>query len=293
MMASGLPGDAMTLPSDGHVHTEWSWDAPAGSMEASCARAIELGLPSIAFTEHADFAPWVVEPESLPRLPNSFRVHVTPEGIFQPPVLDVAGYLECVRRCRDRFPALRILSGVEMSEPHWFSDRAGSLVRTTDFDRILGSVHSVQGSEGYIYIDRLYKTWPADQVVRAYLAEVLRMVESSSVFEALAHIDYPIRAWPEQAGLYDPVAFEEEYRSVLNALARTGRALEVNTRVPLHAQLVRWWYEVGGQSICFGSDAHDPTRVALDFVDAAAMVEAQGFRPGRSPHDFWTKSAVL
>ena len=69
-----------TLPSDGHVHTEWSWDAESGSMEASCARAIELGLPSIAFTEHADFAPWVVEPESIPRLPNSFRVHLTPEG---------------------------------------------------------------------------------------------------------------------------------------------------------------------------------------------------------------------
>ena len=37
------------VPPDNHVHTEWSWDAAAGSMEASCARALELGLPSIAF----------------------------------------------------------------------------------------------------------------------------------------------------------------------------------------------------------------------------------------------------
>jgi histidinol-phosphatase (PHP family) len=80
---------------------------------------------------------------------------------------------------------------------------------------------------------------------------------------------------------------------VLTALARTSRALEVNTRVPLHAQVVRWWHEVGGHSVCFGSDAHDPTRVALDFAEAAEMVEAQGFRPGRSPYDFWTRSAVL
>jgi hypothetical protein len=49
-------------------------------MEASCERAIELGLPSIAFTEHADFVPWVVEPESLPQLPNSFLAHVTTEA---------------------------------------------------------------------------------------------------------------------------------------------------------------------------------------------------------------------
>ena len=43
------------LPPDGHVHTEWSWDAANGSMEQSCAHAVALGLPSIAFTEHADF----------------------------------------------------------------------------------------------------------------------------------------------------------------------------------------------------------------------------------------------
>ena len=39
---------APMLPPDNHVHTEWSWDAYAGSMEQSCARALELGLPSIA-----------------------------------------------------------------------------------------------------------------------------------------------------------------------------------------------------------------------------------------------------
>jgi histidinol-phosphatase (PHP family) len=52
------------LPPDGHVHSEWSWDAIAGSMERSCARAVELGLPSIAFTEHADFTRSVVAPRA-------------------------------------------------------------------------------------------------------------------------------------------------------------------------------------------------------------------------------------
>ena len=42
------------LPPDLHVHTEWSWDAPRGDMERSCERALEIGLPAIAFTEHAD-----------------------------------------------------------------------------------------------------------------------------------------------------------------------------------------------------------------------------------------------
>jgi histidinol-phosphatase (PHP family) len=76
---------------------------------------------------------------------------------------------------------------------------------------------------------------------------------------------------------------------VLRALATAGKALEVNTRVPLHPQIVRWWHQEGGHAITFGSDAHDPTALARGFADAAAMAEANGFRPGRHPNDFWRR----
>lgn len=41
----------MMLPADSHVHSERSWDAPRGSMERSCVRAVELGLSAIVFGE--------------------------------------------------------------------------------------------------------------------------------------------------------------------------------------------------------------------------------------------------
>ena len=68
------------LPPDGHVHTEWSWDAAAGSMERSCARAVDLGLPSIAFTEHADFTGWAVDPEVKARMRPENAARVGPDG---------------------------------------------------------------------------------------------------------------------------------------------------------------------------------------------------------------------
>ena len=77
---------------------------------------------------------------------------------------------------------------------------------------------------------------------------------------------------------------------MLRALARSGRALEVNTRLPMDARIVRWWHEAGGDAVSFGSDAHEPSAVATGFAEAAAMVEAQGFRPGRTPLDFWTRA---
>ena len=40
---------------DLHVHSEFSWDAPNGSMEETCRRAEAFGLPAVAFTDHADY----------------------------------------------------------------------------------------------------------------------------------------------------------------------------------------------------------------------------------------------
>lgn len=278
----------LVLPPDGHVHTEWSWDAIAGSMERSCARAVELGLPSIAFTEHADFTRWVVTPEIATRMRPVRAARVASDGRFSPAPLDAAAYLTCVQRCRDRFPGLRILAGTELGEPHWHAGEVKDLLGRGGFDRVLGSVHSL-AVDGPWLVDHLFgRLGPAD-LMRAYLGEVLRLVGSSAPFAVLAHIDYPLRHWPAEPGGFDAAAYEDEYRAVLGALARSGRALEVNTVVPLPAVIVRWWYEAGGEALTFGSDAHRPAAVARDFARAAAMAEAGGFRPGRHPHDVWRR----
>jgi histidinol-phosphatase (PHP family) len=281
----------LVLPPDGHVHTEWSWDAAAGSMERSCARAVELGLPSIAFTEHADFTRWEVTPEARARMRPVRAGRIAADGRFSPPPLDAPAYLECVRRCRDLFPSLRILSGTELGEPHWHSGQVKDVLTSGEFDRVLGSVHSL-AVDGTRLVDHLFDRLGPDGLMRTYLGEVLTLINSPAPFAVLAHIDYPLRHWPAQAGRFDAGAFEEEYRGVLSALARSGRALEVNTVVPLPAVIVRWWYEAGGEALTFGSDAHHPGAVARAFADAAAMAEAAGFRPGRHPHDFWRRGTA-
>jgi histidinol-phosphatase (PHP family) len=91
-------------------------------MAATCRRALEIGLPAVAFTEHADFVP---------------DVHAG----LRP--LDPVSYLSEVERCRTIFPELRILSGVELGEPHRFAHEASAILRAGEFDRVLGSVHCV------------------------------------------------------------------------------------------------------------------------------------------------------
>jgi histidinol phosphatase-like PHP family hydrolase len=165
LVAQGDP--TVVLPADGHVHSEWSWDAENGSMEQTCARAVAMGLPAVAFTEHADYTPWTVPP---------------------------GGH------------------------------------------------------------------------------------------------DAPLRYWPHEAGTFDPSTFQEEFRHALHVLADSGRALEINTTGPLHPEIATWWHEEGGTAVTFGSDAHEPAGIAHRFTEAAAMVEASGFQPGRHPHDYWRRT---
>jgi histidinol-phosphatase (PHP family) len=274
--------DAVVLPADSHVHSEWSWDAPDGSMERTCARAVEIGLPAVAFTEHADYITWSVTASDFD---ERVRPLINSDGTLTPPELDLTGYLECLQRCRDRFPDLRIISGVELGEPHWHSDVVARLLDAGQFDRVLGSLHSLPIGQHLFEMPELYRRRPADEVVSEYLAEIPRLIASSDSFAVLAHIEYAIAYWPKRAGPFDPKSFEDDFRHALRVLADGGRALEVNTKVPLHPEILGWWREESGQAITFGSDAHDPTLLARGFAEAAAMVEAYGFRSGRHPYD--------
>ena len=260
------------------MHTQFSWDAPRGDMEATCRRAVEIGLPAIAFTEHADFTGG--------GYPDFHR-------------LDVAAYREEVERCRALFPGLGVLSGVELGQPHLFPDEAAAVLASGPLDRVLGSVHCVRWRAALIDVSAgdLLAPERARDTVRLYLLEVLALVESSQPFEVLAHLDYPKRYWPHAELPYREEDYEEEIRAVLRGAAARGSALELNTTrgAEPHRGLcpgptvVRWWVEEGGRALTLGSDAHDPERIALGFERACGLAEAAGFRPNDDPAGHWLR----
>jgi histidinol-phosphatase (PHP family) len=263
-------------------------------MQPACARAVELGLPGLAFTEHVDFTEFSREdveahagisehPAPRPGLVGE-RPRVSP--------LDVDGYLTDLARCRDEFPDLRILSGIEAGEPHLFPSSVAAVLSAGDFERVLGSLHGIVVDGTLTGIGRaLFRNIEAHEVMRRYFTELLVLVGGSSVFNVLAHCDYPRRYWPtERVGAYDDSDFEEEYRAVFRTLASSGRALEINTRSPMvSVAQMRWWWDEGGEAVSFGSDAHQPFRVGEHFDVAVDVVEAAGFRPGRDRFDFWRR----
>jgi histidinol-phosphatase (PHP family) len=272
------------VPADDHVHSEFSYDTgPSASMRAACERALALGIPSISFTEHLEFT------QALPGdAIDTAQISSAYGG--RRSSLDVDGYLAAIEECRDRFPSLRVLTGLESGQPHLFEASEAAVLAGGQFDRVLGSSHALLHDGMLVEISTLFPLMPVEDVVRLYFAEVLAVVESSSPFQILAHVDFVGRYLPRWSGPYEDTVYEPEYREVFAALASSGRALEINTKSQLTTvEQLRWWYDAGGPAVSFGSDAHEPWVVGAGFADAVAMAEAAGFRPGKHPVDWWLR----
>jgi histidinol-phosphatase (PHP family) len=242
-------------------------------MERSCERAMELGLPGIAFTEHAEWT----------------NVHEGQRSV------DIAGYLDAVERCRSKFKGLRILSGVELGEPHWFPRETAEVLAAGPLDQVLGSIHCIRLDGELLDASQFRQREGIDfpGAVREYFRETLAMIEGGIPFETLAHIDYPKRYWLDGMAPYRETDYEAEIRAILVAAARTGRVLEVNTTrgdtLSPDITVVRWWRAVGGQAVQYASDAHDPDKVAAGFKVATEMVESAGFKPANDPMALWRR----
>ena len=246
-------------------------------MERSCERAIEIGLPALAFTEHADFV----------------TIHKGQHSV------DIHGYLEEIERCRAKFKGLRILSGVELGEPHWFPQETAEVLAAGKLDRVLGSIHCVR-LDGDDVDASQFKLRPPDEqalAITEYFRETLAMVESSQPFEVLAHLDYPKRYWPDGMAPYREEDYEEQLRAVLRAAAKRGCVLEVNTtrgsgdvkKLCPGLTVIRWWHDMSGAAVSFGSDAHAPDQIGGGFKLATQIVEAAGFKPAPDPMALWRR----
>lgn len=244
---------AMTAP-DLHIHTDFSCDCRA-TMADMCRAALNIGLSEIGFSDHFDLMP---EDPCF----NFFRAEA---------------WWQELERCRSQFASdLTIRAGVELGEPHRFSQAMQELLSAFPWDYSLGSLHWV--GEELIFRKEYFLRSP-DLAFREYLHELHRMITEAE-FDILAHLDVIKRMGFEQYGFYDAASYEEEIRTILRTCARLGRALEVNTstlrrsvnQTSPEPLALRWFAEEGGRWVTFGSDAHEPEHIgyALELVTGAA-----------------------
>jgi histidinol-phosphatase (PHP family) len=246
------------IPLDYHLHSTFSSDGDS-SPEAMCRRAIELGLPEVGFSEHWDVGPY----EETPRF------------------LRPAAWWDELERLRSLFAGQLILrAGIEIAEPHLYTDETAEIISRLSFDYVLGSVHYV--GEHLMFDESYFRQHTADEVYSAYFAEMDRMVRSADI-DIIAHFDIPARTAKPIFG-YDPTRYETAIRAILAVVIERGLALDVNVaglRKPAQnlmpdPLILHWYHEMGGERITFGSDAHSVDHLGLNLDLALLAVREAG-----------------
>lgn len=251
---------------DYHVHTNNSMDCKT-PMAEMCARACELGLKEIAFTDHF----------------NNHMLDID-VGYYDP-----ERYFKDIEICRKAYPALTILAGIEVGEPHRWWRKVAPVLEGYPYDIVLGSLHWVRNDS--MFNPGYFRARPPEQAFGDYFAELAQMVAHGG-FDVLAHVDVPKRVGFDVYRQFDTHAFEDAIRLVWRRCIENGITPEINTRAlrlpvnELHpaADALRWYAEMGGKTLTLGSDAHreesvgDGLREAVQAAREAGLTGISQFR---------------
>ena len=103
-------------------------------------------------------------------------------------------------------------------------------------------------------------------------------------FDILAHVDVPKRVGYDVYGHFDSCDYEEGIRTIWEACLEKQIIPEINTKgmrcsvAQLHptTDALQWYVQMGGQTISFGSDAHQRDSVGGDFDLAFQSAQEAG-----------------
>ncbi|MFP4394836.1 MAG: histidinol-phosphatase HisJ family protein [Anaerolineales bacterium] len=247
---------------DTHTHSTFSPDATA-SMAEMAAAAERIGLAGLAFTDHVE---WVPEDEAYE-------------------FLAPAAYFAELTALREHYAGrLTLLAGIEVGNPHEFPAEAAAFVQAHPWDIVLGSIHWIDHQPGW-YASTYRDMGGLKAAYEQYFVDLAALVEEGE-FDVLAHFDVVRRdSWAlfEEVLPLDPYA--EQIRAILRRLIERGKGLEINTSglrkgmaTPQpDVTVLKWYRDLGGELLVFGSDAHRPEDIAQPFNRARELALAAGF----------------
>ncbi len=224
-------------------------------------RAVELGLTEIGVSEH----------NPMPR--DDFDVWRMYDS-------KMGEYLAAIEEARGRFPQLKIRAALEVDYLPGAEDWIRSLAGRYDWDYFIGSVHYIDGGWD---IDNPAKisNWherDAFEVWGEYF-ERLTAAAASGLFQIIGHADLAkkFRFMPTR----DCTPMFERF---LDTAARGGVAIEINTaglrkdcREMYPSPQFLALASARKVALTFGSDAHQPGEVGMDFVAAVELARRCGY----------------
>ena len=242
---------------DSHMHTPLCKHAQ-GEPEEYAAVAEQRGLKGIIITDHNP-----MEMEWGVHLRMTFA--------------QFDAYLALVERARREWAGrVDVRLGIESDYAPGMEPALEKLHRMADFNHVLGSVHPHISQYKKLYCD------PNDPVgfQRTYFTH-LAMAAETGLFDTISHPDLVKNNFPSQ---WNPGRIMDHIDAVLDRIARTGVAMELNTSGLLKdiqemnpGRLILGKILLRNIPIVLGSDSHRPVRVGADFEEALDTLADVGF----------------
>ncbi len=225
------------------------------------AQAVRVGLTEIGFSDHApmpqdDFDDWRMKASEL------------------------AVYVAKVEQARLEYPELAIKLALEVDYLPGYEAWIRELSAAHPWDYLIGSVHYI--SETWA-IDSPYQLaeWKNRDPLQVWTAyfERLTMAANSGLFDIIGHADLC-----KKFCFYPSTDCSSLFTNFLQAAKKSGVAIELNTaglrkdckEIYPSPQILRLACEIG-ILITFGSDAHAPTEVGMNFPEAISLAKTCGF----------------
>ena len=251
----------MRLPVDYHMHTPLCRHA-VGHPREYAAQAVALGLSEIGFSDHSpmardDFDDWRMRADQLDT------------------------YVDMVDETRREFPQLTIRLAMEVDYLPGQEEWIAALSRRHRWDYLIGAVHYVSDSWD---IDNPYKLsqWRERDhwEVWSIYFERLIAAANSGLFDIIAHADLP-----KKFGFIPKRDLTPLFQPFVDAAASNGVAMEINTaglrkecRELYPGPSLLKMAAQAGVGLTFGSDAHAPAEVGINFKEAVKAAHAAGFK---------------
>jgi histidinol-phosphatase (PHP family) len=250
----------MALPADYHMHTPLCLHA-TGEPEEYIQHALKLGLPEIGFSDHSP-----MRQDNF----DEWRMNFDKLGI----------YVDKVRRVQKDFPQLKILMAMEVDYFPGGEDWVRELAAMYPWDYFIGSVHYVSNDWAIDDPKKIseWKNHDSFEVWRIYYERMV-MAAESKLFEIIGHADLPKKFGHKPGPECKPL-----YEKFLDAAKKSGCAIELNTaglrkdckEIYPNPELLQIAFQKG-VPITFGSDAHAPAEVGMNFNEAVQLARRVGY----------------
>ncbi|MBL6765003.1 MAG: histidinol-phosphatase HisJ family protein [Verrucomicrobiae bacterium] len=250
----------MPLPADYHMHTPLCRHA-AGEPVEYAARAIEVGLTEIGFSDHSpmrqdNFDEWRMNADQL------------------------SEYVEKVEKARADYPQLKIRLALEVDYIPGHEDWIRELSAMYPWDYLIGSVHYVSDDWEVDHPDKLSEWRSRDKMqVWGVYFDRLTMAAESRLFDIIGHADLV-----KKFCFYPDRDCTPLFERFLHSAAKNNTAIELNTaglrkecREIYPARHILNLAFTRGVRVTFGSDAHKPDEVGMDFEAAIRLARSVGY----------------